>query len=392
MKRKIFGLIITLVLVVSLVEVLSVVTVSAETYGDYKYSILDDGTIIIDSYYCYSDATELEIPSEINGKVVKSIDDYAFWGCENLTNVKIPESVISIGVGAFYWCHNLVSVTIPNSVTTIGDTAFFGCENLTNITIPDSAINIGGSVFTETAWLENKIKENPLVVVNGTVIDGSTCIGDVTIPNGVTSIEDYAFESCEGLTNITIPNSVTSIGDYVFANCRNLTSITIPKSVTEIGGLTIGYSIDGEKYVKVNNFKIYCYAGTAGEKYAIDNGFEHEILNDIVVTTTPITKPKSTYENIIKKAKIMKLTAKAKGKKINVTWKKISGATGYQLMSATNKKFTKNKKTVNAKKNRVTLKKLKSKKKYFVKVRAFKKVNGKKVYGIWSKVVSKKTK
>ena len=68
---------------------------------------------------------------------------------------------------------------------------------------------------------------------------------------------------------------------------------------------------------------------------------------------------------------------------------------GYQIQVATDKKFKKNKKTVTvAKQNasKKTVKKLKSKKKYYVRVRSYKIVNGEKVYGKWSKIKSVKTK
>lgn len=72
------------------------------------------------------------------------------------------------------------------------------------------------------------------------------------------------------------------------------------------------------------------------------------------------------------------------GKKAKITWQKTSGAKGYQVKWAANKKFKKAKKKF-TKKNSIILKKLK-KRKYYIKVRAYKTVNGKKVYGKWSKV------
>ena len=98
-----------------------------------------------------------------------------------------------------------------------------------------------------------------------------------------------------------------------------------------------------------------------------------------------VSKPKSTNTKKIKAAK----------KAILVTWKKVSGVKGYQVQVATDKKFKKNKKTVNIKKQKTTkttIKKLKAKKKYYVRVRTYKIVNGKKVYSSWSKVESVKTK
>ena len=98
-----------------------------------------------------------------------------------------------------------------------------------------------------------------------------------------------------------------------------------------------------------------------------------------------VSKPKSTNTKNIKTAK----------KAISVTWKKVGGVKGYQIQVATDKKFKKNKKTVTVKKQKTTkttVKKLKAKKKYYVRVRTYKIVNGKKVYSSWSKVKSVKTK
>ena len=109
-------------------------------------------------------------------------------------------------------------------------------------------------------------------------------------------------------------------------------------------------------------------------------------------TATPKPTTPPTVTTTAKPAKVKAVKVKAKKKKLNVSWKKVSGATGYEVMSATNNKFTKGKKTVTVKKNKVTLKKLKPKKKYFVKVRAYKLASGRKYFGKWSKVVKKKTK
>ena len=125
---------------------------------------------------------------EINSKT-KIIAGNAFCYFGNLTNVTIPDGVISIGDRAFYGCESLTSVIIPDSVTTIGDTVFSNCENLIS----------------------------------------------VTIPVGVTTIGDYAFYYCENLTSVTIPDSVTTIGNDAFYSCNSLTSVTIPASVTTIG-------------------------------------------------------------------------------------------------------------------------------------------------------------
>lgn len=130
-------------------------------------------------------------------------------------------------------------------------------------------------------------------------------------------------------------------------------------------------------------------------------------------TTQPTTKPTTTkaskptknakkvsgnwVDSKYKKASISKLS---KGKKaITVRWKKVSTIKGYQIQLATDKKFKKNKKAVTISKQKTTkttVKKLKAKKKYYVRIRTYKNVKyqGKtiKVYSSWSKVKTIKTK
>ena len=116
--------------------------------------------------------------------------------------------------------------------------------------------------------------------------------------------------------------------------------------------------------------------------------------------TVKITFRNGYKGTVTKKFKINpKATAVKKvtpGKKqIKATYKKVSNITGYQVQVATNKKFTKNKKTVTvkgAKKTTATVKKLKGGKKYYVRIRTYKTVNGKKYYSSWTKVKSVKTK
>lgn len=131
------------------------------------------------------------------------------------------------------------------------------------------------------------------------------------------------------------------------------------------------------------NATIYAPKNSYAAKYAKEQGISCTIddSNDTTSKTTTVVKAP-------KRVKITKLTS-PKRKTIKIKWKKIKEATGYQIQVARNAKFSKGKKTVNIKNNKTTSKKitkLAKKKKHFVRIRAYKKVNGKKVYGAWSKV------
>ena len=285
--------------------------------------------------------TSVTIPNSVT-----SVGDRAFWGCANLTSITIPGSVMSIGFIAFSDCSSLKSVTIPDSVTSIGDSAFGDCTSLTAIDvtignknytsvngvlfnkdktelicypagktdksyiIPDSVISMGYSAFRSCVNLTRIIIPDSLTEIGINAFRGCTSLTSITIPNSVTSIGDWAFGGCTSLTSITIPNSVTEIGWSAFSGCTSLTSITIPDSVTSIdevvfynckslktvtipvsvktiGKDAFGYYYDNEKK-KISDFKIYCYRGTAGERYAKENSFDY-ILLDKLPTLSKVT-------------------------------------------------------------------------------------------------------
>lgn len=293
-------------------------------------------------------------------------------------------SILSDGTAeiTLYTGSNTV-LNIPNTldgkkVTSIGTCAFTDNTNLVKATIPSSIQNIGLGSFAKTK-LEN-----------------------IIIPNGTNKIGICAFQDCTFLTSATISNSVKIICDGAFLGCTSLKNITIPVSVTKIDTNAFGYYRQNDALYKIRDFKIYGYTGSEAQRYAVDNGFDFISLgkakNPVKITRTAIST--KTIKPIIskpKKATIKKLTPKKKA--LKVTWKKVSGAKGYEIKLATNKKFTKNKKTVKVKKGSATsktIKKLKNGKKYYVKIRAYKKVkiDGYTVTanGAWSKVKSKKIK
>lgn len=129
---------------------------------------------------------------------------------------------------------------------------------------------------------------------------------------------------------------------------------------------------------------------TAGTYYIkVSSYLDTNAAYSIGVTNTPAASTVTTTKKKSNKpAQVKKLKLKKGGKKTaKLAWKKVKGAKGYQIKYSTSKKFKKSKtKTKTSKKNKITLKKL-NKKRYYVKVRAYKKVKGKKVYGKYSSVL-----
>ncbi len=197
---------------------------SKETEANFTLVLNSDGNSYTIKKYTGS-KTEVTVPKTYKNLPVTAVGDGAFYNCDSLTSVIIPDSVISIGSQAFYVCSNLTSVTMGSSVTVIGEGAFAGCRSLTGLTIPDSVTTISDSMFV-----------------------GCTGLTSVTFGESVTTIGPLAFYGCTGLTEIIIPDSVTTIGKEAFEYCSGLTSVTFENPngwyVTKKSFATSGTDLD----------------------------------------------------------------------------------------------------------------------------------------------------
>lgn len=207
-----------------------------EVDGIY-YNIINDNEAAVTfkgtSWNQYSDeyTGDVVIPETVayNGTTypVTNIGERAFFRCNWLTSIDIPNSVTTIGNYAFYNCTGITSLNIGNSVTSIGSSAFSGCTGITSIDISNSVTTIGEGAFWGCTGLTNIEIPNSVITIGGYAFSGCTGLTSVTIPNSVTNIGNSAFSYCSGLTNVTIGNSVTSIGYDSFHYCGSLAEIRV---------------------------------------------------------------------------------------------------------------------------------------------------------------------
>ena len=123
----------------------------------------------------------------------------------NLTEVRFPASLQTIGTSAFYWCKGLTSVSFPTGLETIGNNAFYSCDKLESAPFPASLQTIGAAAFSECSKLNSA--------------DLSGCQNLEGIPSA-------AFSGCSSLNAVSFPASLKTIGDSAFSGCSNLNALT----------------------------------------------------------------------------------------------------------------------------------------------------------------------
>ncbi len=106
-------------------------------------------TLTITGYKGSVPGGSVAVPGTINGLAVTSIGDWAFFDCESLTAVTIPNGVNSLGEYAFCGCTSLVRVTIGNGATNIGEYAFDDCPNLKGVYFQGNAPSVGSPMFED---------------------------------------------------------------------------------------------------------------------------------------------------------------------------------------------------------------------------------------------------
>ncbi len=165
----------------------------------------------------------------------KTIENYAFYNCCNLTSVTIPEGLTNIGNYAFLRCASLLSVSIPDSVTNIGNNAFGCCTNLKSVRISNSIKRLADSIFSSCENLTTVTIPNSVTDIACDAFRDCYRLKTITIPDSVLNIGPYAFHNCKNLTTVSISNNITTLSDSLFKYCTNLTSVVIPDGVTSIG-------------------------------------------------------------------------------------------------------------------------------------------------------------
>mmetsp|Transcript_23447 Transcript_23447/g.57650 ORF Transcript_23447/g.57650 Transcript_23447/m.57650 type:complete len:505 (+) Transcript_23447:51-1565(+) len=172
------------------------------------------------------------------GGCVEAIGFHAFFGCESLRDISIPDTVIFIGHGAFGDCRSLVAADLPEGLQDIMQETFYFCESLETITIPSSVVGIGQQAFEGCISLEsvNFVSTKGLYKIGRWAFSDCSSLRRFDMPSTVRVIENETFRRCTNLEVLNLPEgALHEIYGLAFWRCESLTCVRIPSCVETIG-------------------------------------------------------------------------------------------------------------------------------------------------------------
>lgn len=196
------------------------------------YILYMDHTATVANYDNSTPDGVIDIPDTVTKDnidyIVTAIGDSAFESFPTPTNVSsvfIPATVRSIGDSAFSYCNALTTVTFAegSQLKSIGLAAFYGTEQayprFKEIKIPDSVDTIGSGAFFYCQDLERITLPSALQTLSSVTFYGCAALSEVTFPASLKTIESSVFDGCRNLSEVKLPASLTAIQSSVFHRC-----------------------------------------------------------------------------------------------------------------------------------------------------------------------------
>ena len=341
-------------------------TVSKKSFNSYGDR---DITTPVASVSYVGAAKDVVVPNFVNNTI--PVENFNGSYNEKITSLTLSPNVKS--VDGLSDIKTLASVNLAN-VEKIESEAFSGCSALNNVVIPASVKTIGSSAFS-----------------------GCSALSSVAFNEGVKKIGSYAFYNT-ALKAAVLPASVVSIGDHAFGYVENFNTNTVdPYDTTDVladGFVMGGKSVEAANYAAINGIAYYDMTKGCPHAYVVTTVPATVFAKGKKISTCPLCG--NTITKSIKKKTFKISSLKAAKKALTVKAAVQAEMKGYQVQYSTSKKFTKKTtktvKVATKKKLNKKIKGLKSGKKYYVRVRAYK-MNGKKtVYSAWTAKKSVKVK
>ncbi len=154
-----------------------------------------------------------------------------FYGCPAQKTIYIGRNLSLTDNRSPFADNNTTSVEFGSKVTEINDNLFYNSDMLSNVKMSNSITTIGYGAFQSSgdaaSVSEMKVQlSSKLTSIDGKAFESCVNLKSITLPQTLTNIYDEAF-ACTGLTSLTVPASVESLPFRGFASCQNLKRINI---------------------------------------------------------------------------------------------------------------------------------------------------------------------
>ena len=197
------------------------------------------------TYGSTSDGVYCRVSKVVLSDTVKTVGEYAFYNCHNLTEIQMGSGIKEIKQYAFSSMDKIRNIILGSSVESIETGAFANNKVLEQVTLPENLKNIGEKAFYNCVSLKNIVCPSKLDVLGAS-----------------------AFENCTGLKEISLPKSNCSIGTCVFKNCTNLTSVIIQGNIKDCESASI-HDEDGNAWDRSSTNSVFYNAGTDAESLTV---------------------------------------------------------------------------------------------------------------------------
>lgn len=205
------------------------------------------------------------------GNSCTALGDHCFRTLDDLVEISLPSSLVSIGTFSLGNCSKLSRLVIPESVRILNGYAFMNCASLEEIVLPSSiASAYAVNMFGNCSKLSKINLPDGLKRIDENMFNRCVSITEMVIPETVTTINKLAFNGCTGLKELNLPESVSTIETSAFYGCSNLSKIRIENPDCSIKENSIA-----------TGTTIYGYIGSTAEAYAKENSCEFVSIDEI---------------------------------------------------------------------------------------------------------------
>lgn len=155
----------------------------------------------------------------------KTVADQAYYKSTVFENLSLPQGIEEIGRFSFARS-SLKQIVLPEGVTDICYGAFYHCDNLAEISLPDTVSLVEPKAFAHSAWVDNFRKGTEDFLISGGVLAAyKGNASKVVLPEGVRVIAGEVFQNHSEITSVVLPESLISIGEAAFEGCSSLSEI-----------------------------------------------------------------------------------------------------------------------------------------------------------------------